>query len=367
MKVICNSLDFGAALSKVTKALSARTTNSILENIKITASQDKLSFLATDLSLTIEDTINAEIIADGEVLVNGKFIYDYTRKMTDGQIELYLSDTNKLNIRYMDAEGYVLATNPDEFPAFAEIDASIGFSMTEAQLKDLINKVVFSVAQDDARPVLKGVLFEIEGDTLTAVALDGYRMAKCTKKLTSSTASMSVIVPGRSLEEVAKLLEDSDSEVKIYRQRNLLKLNIGATSILTRLLDGDFINYRQIIPTDFFTEVTINKKQFDDALDRASLLTRLNKTNQVKLDIKGSSMQISSVADFAAINEKVSISLTGKDLIIAFNVRFLTEALRAASDEFVKLKFNKPESPCVITSADDSGEYLYLVLPIRIL
>lgn len=364
MKVICNGLDLAQSVMKVSKALSQRTPNPILENIKLTAQKDSLKLMATDLDLTIEDTIRAEVEIEGETLVNGRFFAEYTRKMTEGQIELSLADGNLFKIRYQDSASDIRTQNVDEYPTINEIDNSVFFTMTQKEFRDLINKVVFSVADDDARPILQGVLLEIEDKTITAVALDGYRLARCKKALTDSSASMSMIVPAHSLQEVVKLLDDNQS-VTVYRQRNLLKIDLGSTQVLTRLLEGDYINYNQILPNEFLTEVTVNKRQFEDSLERASLLTRHTKTNQVRLDLKGSIMQISSDADFASINERVAIKLEGKDIFIAFNVRFLSEALKVINDDFVKLKFNKPESPCVITSVGE-GDYLFLILPIRV-
>jgi DNA polymerase-3 subunit beta len=364
MKVICNGLDLAQSVMKVSKALSQRTPNPILENIKLTAQKDSLKLMATDLDLTIEDTIRAEVEIEGETLVNGRFFAEYTRKMTEGQIELSLADGNLFKIRYQDSASDIRTQNVDEYPTINEIDNSVFFTMTQKEFRDLINKVVFSVADDDARPILQGVLLEIEDKTITAVALDGYRLARCKKALTDSSASMSMIVPAHSLQEVVKLLDDNQS-VTVYRQRNLLKIDLGSTQVLTRLLEGDYINYKQILPNEFLTEVTVNKRQFEDSLERASLLTRHTKTNQVRLDLKGSIMQISSDADFASINERVAIKLEGKDIFIAFNVRFLSEALKVINDDFVKLKFNKPESPCVITSVGE-GDYLFLILPIRV-
>ncbi|NLC16443.1 MAG: DNA polymerase III subunit beta [Clostridiales bacterium] len=365
MKVICNGLDLAQAVMKVSKALSQRTPNPILENIKLTAQNDTLRLIATDLDLTIEDTIRADVEMEGETLVNGRFFAEYTRKMTEGQIELNLADGNLFKIRYQDSASDVRTQNVDEYPAIHEIDQSIFFSMPQKEFRDLISKVVFSVADDDVRPILQGVLFEIEDKTITAVALDGYRLARCQKSLNDASASMSMIVPARSLEEVVKLLDDKNPTVTVFRQRNLLKIDIGSAKVMTRLLEGDFINYKQILPTEFLTEVTVNKKQFEDSLERASLLTRHTKSNQVRLDLKGAVMQISSDADFASINERVAIKLEGKDIFIAFNVRFLTEALKAINEDFVKIKFNKPESPCVITSVGE-GDYLFLILPIRV-
>lgn len=365
MKLVCDGLDLSDAVLKVIKGTSNKTTNPILEGIKLVAEDDYLILSATDTELSIEKKIKAEIFIEGETVVPGKFFSEYIKKLNNEQIELSLNENNQLNIKYMDSIGCIQCLNVNEFPVIKKLDNNEYFEIKSSDLKSLINKTVFSVAQDEARPILKGCLFEIEDKIIKAVALDGYRLALVNKPLISSTANTNCIIPARSLNEISKLLEDNDNAIKVYIQPNFLMVDIEDTKITTRLLIGDFINYKQIIPSNFTTSVTINKAQFEDSLDRASLLSRIDKNNLVMFEICDKLMKLSSHSEIGDIKENITIALTGNDLKIKFNVRYFTEALRVVNDEFIKLNFTTMAAPCIITSAS-TNEFLYLILPVRL-
>ena len=232
--------------------------------------------------------------------------------------------------------------------------------------REIINKTIFAVALDDSRPILKGCLFEIEDDYVTAVAIDGYRLALVKKPIEKTTAKTNIIVPARSLKEISNLIEDVDDTINVYVQKNFMMVDLNDTKIITRLFDGDFINYQQILPKDFTTNLTVNKLQLEDALDRTSILSRIDRNNLVKFDIKDKLLTLTSNSDIGNIKENISISLKGTDLVIAFNSRYFTESLRVIPDEFVKISFNMPSSPCIITP-NEGDEYVYLILPVRII
>jgi len=366
MKVSVNGVDLGEAVSRVIKATSTRNLNPILEGIKLHAQADRLVLTGSDLELSIEKSIKADVIRDGEAVVPGKFLFEYIKRMDSAPIDLDLGDNRKLTIRYQDSSSTIKCQNEDEYPPVKVLDNAETFTVAQKDLRDLINKIIFCVATDDTRPTLKGCLIETVGDTITGVALDGFRLAKCSKTLVSSTADMSMILPTRSLTEINKLLDDSDEPVIVRRQRNFMSIELGDTRITTRLLDGDFINYSQLLSTKFESEVILNKKQFEEGLDRASLLSRIEKNNLVKLNITENLVYITSESELGRVEEKLVIRNNGKDIYIAFNVRYLLDSLKAISDEFVKLKLFRPESPCILTSTADTGDYLYLILPIRI-
>lgn len=366
MQVICDGLDLSDAALKVSRAISNKTTNPILEGIKLVADNDYITISATDLELAIEKKIKAEVKVEGETVIPGRFFTEFIKKLNKEKIELSLNDKNQLKIKYTDSEGSIQCYNPLEYPSFNKIDSSEFFSVSQEDLKDLINKTIFSVAMDDSRPILKGCLFEIEDKKINSVALDGYRLALCNKELKHSTVKTNIIIPARSLSELSKLLEDSDDIINIYIQKNYIMIDLNETKIISRLLDGDFLNYKQIIPENFETSVVINKKQFEDALDRASLLSKVGQNNLVKFDIKENSMEITSNSDIGNIFEKINASFKGKDLKIAFNARYFTECCRNITDEFIKLNFNQPTNPCIITPIDNSM-YKYLILPVRMM
>ena len=366
MKVICDGADLSDAVLKVSKGTSNKTTNPILEGIKVVAEEDYITLSATDLELSIEKTIKAMVQIEGEMVVPGKFFCEYIKKLNNEQIELSVDEKNVLSIKYTDSVGKIQCLNSVEFPQIKQIEDSTYFEITQRDLKALISKSIYAVAVEDVRPILKGVKLEVTKDKVTAVALDGYRLAVVKKPLTGGNAEFSCIVPARSLNEISKLLEDSEEPIKVCVGRNFLMVNINNTKITTRLLEGDFINYTQIIPTEFNTNLVLNKEQLLDALDRASLLSRVDRNNFVKFDISDKVMVLSSKSDIGDIKENIRISLKGNDLSIAFNARFFTEALRVISDEFLKLSFTSSVSPCIITS-NDTDEFLYLILPVRIM
>ena len=343
MQVVCDGLDLSEAAIKVSRAISNKTTNPILEGIKLVADNDCLVISATDTDLAIEKKIKAEV-----------------------KVELTLNDKNQLKIRYTDSEGSIQCYNPSEYPSFNKIDSNDFFAISQIDFKELINKTIFSVAVDDSRPILKGCLLEIEEKTINAVALDGYRLALCKKELKHSTVSSHVIVPARSLGEISKILGDNEEIINVYIQKNYIMVDLKDTKIISKTLEGEFLNYKQIIPMNFDTSIVINKSQFEDALDRASLLSKIGQNNLVKFDIKENNMQITSNSDIGNIAENVNVSFKGKDLKIAFNARYFTECSRNLQDEFVKLNFNLPTNPCVITPIEGDG-FKYLILPVRMI
>lgn len=365
MKLICEGLDLSDAVLKVIRATAVRTTNPILEGIKLHASEDSLTLSATDLEISIEKTIPADVKIAGDIVVPGKFFADFVKKLSNEQIELTLTNQNTLKIKYTDSEGFLQCMNADEFPIIKELTAPEKFTIKRSDLKQLIDKTIFSVAVDDARPILKGCLFEITKNSITAVALDGYRLAMVKSDIEASCEKLSVIVPARSLGEISKLVESSEDLVDVFIGQNHLLINDDSVRIITRLLEGEFINYKQVIPASTTTTILVNKAQLEDGLERASLLARMDKNNLVKFEIRDKVLTLTSASNIGNVTENITISLEGKDLSIAFNARYLSDCMHTISDEFIKINFTSQIAPCTICSAEDD-KYLYLILPVRI-
>ena len=367
MQLICDGLDLSDAVLKVSKAIATKTTNPVLEGVRLVAEENELTLSATDLELSIEKKIHADIKEEGEIVVPGKFFSDFVKKLTNEKIELSLNEKNQLVIKYIDSEGSIACYNADEYPGFKKIDTSSYFGITKQNLKNLINKSIFSVAVDDSRPILKGCLFEIKSETISSVSSDGYRLSLVKQPLSFSNVEASVIIPDKSLREISKLLDDSDEIVNVYVQKNYIMVDIGDTKVITRLLEGEFLNYQQIVSSSSpETVITVNKSQLEDALERASLLSKIGQNNLVKFDISERNLYLTSNSEIGNVKEKINISLEGKDLVIAFNARYFMEAFRVNEDEFVKISFTSPTTPCVITAVDRE-EFLYLILPVRMI
>lgn len=364
MKVICEGLDLSDAVLKVIKASAIRTTNPILEGIKLSAREDSLVLSATDLEISIEKSIPADVKIPGETVVPGKFFADFVKKLSGEQIELELTQNGLLKIKYTDSEGTLQVLNVEEFPVIRPFDESDSFVISKNYFKDAIEKTIYAVAVDDARPILKGCKFEIVGDELTVAALDGFRIAQVKHKIISSTKDMDFVIPARCLAEISKLIEGEDEELKVLVSNNYLMVTLGTTKIMTRKIEGDFVNYKSAIISDPTTTIIVNKKQLEFGLERASLLARFNSNNLVKFEIKDKLLTISSSSDIGKVKENLTIGVEGKDLAIAFNARFISDCLHATEDEYLKMNFTSSIYPCTICSPDENS-YLFVVFPVR--
>ncbi len=364
MKVIVNGADLSSAVLKVVKAISSKTTNPILEGIKLVVKGDFLTLIATDTEISIENTIKTTTFVEGETVVPGKLFAEFIKRLeNEDEIELFLED-NQLKINYSSSEGYIQTLNVEEFPIINKEIREKSFTIKQKDFKELILKTIFSCSQDEARPLLKGCLLEIEDDKISSVALDGFRLAICKKKIESCTQNFKIIVSSRTLNEVVRILEKENDLVTIIVQNNVLMVEVDGTVLISRLLEGEYIDYKNIIKDDFISVVRVNKNQLISAIDRASVVTTDIK-KIVKFDIKENYLTVSASSEVGKMSENIVISLEGKDLSIAFNSKFLTECIKVIDDEFINLYFNTKINPCVIKPyyGDD---YLYLILPLRI-
>ena len=364
MKLICDGLDLSDAVLKVSKALSVKAANPILEGIKITAKGDSLTLLATDMELTIEKKIKADVLMEGETVVVGKYFVDFVKKLEKEQVELSRLYDGGLQIKYSDSISELQVFPAESFPKIEKQEGSTSFTLMQSDFKSIVERSVFACSTDDSRPILKGCLFEIENNLLTCVALDGFRMA-VVKKEVSASGNIKAVIPARTLQEITRILEGDDKEIKVNIQDNTLFIEVENTVLISRLIEGEFVRYNHILPTTFENSVTVNKNALLSSIERAAIVARNDRYNVVKLDVKEDGMNIYAKSEVGTVNENVPINLNGKDLTIAFNGKYLMDFLKIAEDEFVSLNLNTAIDPCVITSLGKEG-FLYLVLPVRI-
>ena len=363
MKFRCDGLELSEAINTVSKAISSKTTSQILEGIKLVANNDSLVLSATDLEMSIEKTIRAEVESTGETVVAGRLFGEFIKKLTNEQLECELNEKNQLKISYTDSEGCLQCMEPSEFPQIKEVEKDSYFEISKEEFRSLINNVYYAVAQDDSRPVLKGILIETTKDSIRAVALDGCRLSISNKKLVSSTAEFKLIIPGKNIYEIVRML-DNEGSIKVYVHSNNVMVDIGDTIVINRLIDGQFINYRQILPKDFATVVTINKEQLEDAIDRASVLSRMDKNNLVKFDIKEKNLCLTSNSEIGNTKENITVGVKGNDLAISFNSKYFTDCLRVIDNSYVKISLNSAFLPCVVTPTE-GDDFTFLILPVK--
>lgn len=363
MKIICEGIELSDAVLKVAKACSTKTTNPILECVKITAENDSITLIATDGEIAIQRKIKADVLEEGAICVPGKFFSDFIKKLENEQITLATED-GRVIITYADSESSMQLLNADDFPA---IDANIGEKKVELltkDLKELIAKTTFCCAQDDSRPVLKGVLVQTQDGRICFTALDGYRMAVCRKNILSMTGDIKIICPGRTLNEIGRMLGADEDRIEIFVQKNMLMVSIDDTVLTSRLYEGEFVNVSNIVPKEFTSEIVVEKEALDESVERAAVLARTDKNSIVTFDIREGSMGVSSNTMIGRVNESVKIMLEGKDVQIALNCKYVSECLNAATDETVRIGFNGAVAPCVLTPTEGDS-YLYLILPVR--
>lgn len=365
MKIIVNSIDLNDAVAKVSKALSGKDASPVLECIKFSAEDDKLTLYATDKDLAIEKTIEANVIVGGTMLVPGKIFADYIRNIaeTDTDVSLDTSDDTRLYVSTSGSECNIATLDVEDYPEVENVGGNSYLAIAEHNLKEIINNVLFSVATDDSRPMLKGVNFDAVGYSLTAVATDGYRFALAKKPLEESVDHISATVPARSLNELFKLLDDEDDVLHVYIENNYMLVELPNTRLFTRLLAGQYIKYDNIVPREFVSTLFVDKAVFERSLTTASIMSRAEKNNLVSLNIDEYNMNISSTSQYGTAKETVAVSLSGKDIDSTYNSRYLADCLRVINGETIKMEFAK-HMGCVIT-VNNSDEVLYFILPVN--
>lgn len=363
MKCLCEGVVLSEAILKVVKACSSRTTAPILECIKLSAKNDGLILSATDGEISIIKTIAAEVYDEGELCVPGKYFSDFIKKLEDVQIVLSSAD-RRLDLNYADSQTSMQILSADDFP---KIDLEIkenSFKLKTADFKKFIASTAFCCAADDSRPILKGCQFVINGDDICVTALDGFRLATVCGKVISSTGNMEIVCPARTLNEIDKMLPDSEEETEIFVQKGMILVASDNTVLTSRLYGGDFIKKENIIPKTFITEVTVDKDKLRSSIERAAILVRGDKNSLIIFDISGDTIEISSASEIGNVQEPVKADIDGKDIRIAMNSKFIIDAVNALDEQEIVLSFNNQVQPFICRNVKNKNA-LYLILPVR--
>ena len=372
MKIVCDALDLTEALSKVIKAIPAKVTIGVNnEGVKITAAGDYVTLTANDMDMEITKTIKASVMQDGEVIVPGKYLYEIVKRVeSNSQVDIYSIEEDIIHIRHLDNEATLSKFRVEEYMPLDNGEASydISFALPQKDLKTLIDKTSFAAATDDSRPVFKGCLFDIKGNKMSLVALDGYRMSLSEYELPASLGDFKAIVPVKSLNEISRLLDGDEDKATVYIGSKRVAVDIGHTKVTANLISGNFLDYSKTIPSSFETTVTVNNRQLLDSLERATVLTKYDKSNIVKIEVKEGKMTINASSSIGEIRDVIKIFTKGKDISLALNSRFIIDVLKNCDGEFINISFNSPTTPFILepVSEEDVNKYLYLLLPIRV-
>ena len=369
MKIVCYKDKIIKALNSVVKGVASKTTMPILEGILIQTNDNEIKLTTYDLEIGIEYIMECEIKEQGSTVVNAIMFSEIIRKLPDTEIYISLNDKNLLEI---ECEGslYKLATmNPEEFPELPKIEIENSIEVDQNVLKNMIRKTIFAVSSEENRPIFTGCLFEIENNKLNLVAVDGFRLALRSIYLNKQTNNFSAVIPGKTLNEVNKIISDSFEPVKIGVSKNQALFEMDNCKIVTRILDGELLNYKNVIPSNWETRIRVNKNSIQNSFERISLISasaiEKEKKYPVKVQVDIGKVIISCTNQTGDAKEELFVSTEGKNLEAGFNPKYFLDSLKAVEDEEVFIEFGTSISPCLIKSVENN-DYTYMILPIRL-
>lgn len=366
MKFSCEKSAFLDAISIASRAVSNKSTIAILEGLRLTAT-DVLTLSGYDLSMGIKTELDADVIEQGEIVLSAKLLGDIVRKLPDDVIYVETDDKMLTTIKCGRSIFNLIASPSDDFPSMPEVDSEQTLTMPETVLKSMINQTVFAVSDNQAKPIHTGCLFELTGDQLTVVAVDGFRLSIRRETLEEAPDSdLKFVVPGPALREIERILhEDPDKKALICPGDKHILFALGKTTLVCRLIDGEFLNYNAAIPNAFTYSVQVDTRSLITSLERVSLLVSEKLKNPVRLTFEGQIMKLSCVTAMGKSYDECPLIGEARDLEIGFNSRYLLDALRACTDDTVCISLKGPLNPIVITPTEGQS-YTYLVLPVRL-
>ena len=369
MKIVCYKDKLLKAINSVVKGVASKTTMPILEGILIQTNDNEIKLTTYDLEIGIEYIMECEVKEQGNTVVNAIMFSEIIRKLPDTEIHISLNEKKLLEI---ECEGslYKLATmNPEEFPELPKIEIENSIEVEQNVLKNMIRKTIFAVSTEESRPIFTGCLFEIENNKLSLVAVDGFRLALRSIFLNNQTNDFSAVIPGKTLNEVNKIISDSFEKIKIGISKNQALFEMDNCKIVTRILEGEFLNYKKVIPENWETRIKVNKNNIQDSFERISLISSSSlekeKKYPVKVNVDIGKVKISCTNQTGEAKEELFISTEGKNLEAGFNPKYFLDSLKAIDDEEVFIEFGTNISPCLIKSIENK-DYIYMILPIRL-
>jgi DNA polymerase-3 subunit beta len=367
MKFDCSKDELVSALSTVQRGVASKTTIPVLGGILFRAMDNHLTLTATDMEIGVKTTISANVQTDGEIVLSSGFIFELIRKLSGDTVFFEGLEGQMVKVDCLLSSFTIRGMSTEEFPSFPEIMEDHDFTIDASQLKAMIHGTLFSVATTENIPVLTGIKMEIDGTDIALIALDGYRLSLCRGTLLQGVSeAISVIVPGKSMAELDRLLSGQDMEITVRFSKTQIFFEIGDTQFTSRLLEGEFINYKNIIPSEQNTTAELERKLLLESCERAALLAREGKNNLIKMEFTTDELTISSSADIGDVHEIIPIKKQGDDLRIAFNSKFVIDALKAVDDDAIRMDMTTSVGPAVIHAPEGPENYTYLILPVRI-
>lgn len=364
MKIICQKSDLLNSVTIALKAVPTKSTMPILECMIIETIEDKIKLTTNDMELGIETFVKGEVVESGVIAINAKVFSEIVRKLPDNNVTVQTDEKLTATIICEKAKFVISGKSAEEFPAIPKIEKDKSVILSQFTLKELIRQTVFSISDNESNKIMTGELFEIDESIMRVISLDGHRISIRKIDLKQEYDSIKVIVPGKTLNEISKILSGELADtVKLYITEKHILFEFDDTIVLSRLIEGEYYRINQMLSGDYETKVVVNKKELLNCLDRATLLIKESEKRPIIVGIADRTMELKMNSTIGSMNEELDISKEGKDILIGFNPRFLIDALRVIDDEEVMLYMTNPKAPCFIKDKDES--YIYLILPVN--
>jgi len=364
MKIICSKTNLLNGVQIVSKAVPNKTTMPILECILIDASKGIITLTANDMELGIETTIEGEILEKGIIALDAKIFLEIVRKLPDNDIVITTDASYNTVITCEKAKFNIVGKSGEDFSYLPTIERDDSIVISQFTLKEVIRQTIFSISDNDNNKLMTGELFDIRDNILKVVSLDGFRISIRKIELKNNYSTKKVIVPGKTLNEVSKILPgEADSDVSIFFTSKHIVFEFDQTTVVSRLIEGEYFRIDQMLSSDYETKVKINKKELLNCIDRATLLVKEGDKKPIIMNITDDNMELKINSNLGSMKEEIDIDKKGKDLMIGFNPKLLMDALRVIDDEEIELYMVNPKAPCFIKNPEES--YIYLVLPVN--
>lgn len=363
MKIICEKNKLVNAINIVQRAVPSKTTP-ILEGILLQADEN-LKLTGNDLEMGIECVIDAEILEKGEVVIDSKLFGDIIKKMPNSNVNIEKDEKENVKITCKNSKFEIKGKPGESYPRIPEIEKDKSLKVCQAVMKDMIRQTIFAVGEDENRPILTGVNIEAKNGLLTLITIDGFRLALRKYIIDDIDTDMNVIVPGKTLGEIGRILEPVDDEITIYAAKNQIMFDVGDTKVVSRLLEGEYFKYDNLIPEEYETKIRINTKDFLDSIERVAILISSGEaTYPINVLLNFDKVIITTNTNIGNAREEIMIEVIGNDMEVKFNPKYFIEALRVIDEENINVAFSSDVGPCVIRSVD-KDTFTYMLLPLR--
>lgn len=363
MKILCEKDTLNRAIAVVSRAAAVKSPVRSMEGILMQAKDGSLTLTGYDYELGIKTTIACRVEKEGEVVLPTRLLGNIVRNVEKNEISIDCDSKLNCRIRSGNADYNIKGMDSRDYPEFPRPSAENSIKIENSLFTEMCDYVIYAVSVDDRRPAHTGVQIRVENDRLIFVALDGFRLAVRERDIEPRT-SFTMIVPAKTMREVRSLRADTEGKMSISYSRRQVTFQVGDYTVLSRLLEGDFLDYRKAIPEKYSTDVVLNSKKFNDCVERASLIITERLRNPLRLGISDNVMSVKCSTELGDVQDRMEIEQKGPSLEIAFNNRYILDALRNAKKDELVFRFSGPLSPCKITPKDDR-DFVYLVLPVR--